>query len=394
MKTSVRYFLSFLLLMCASTSQIDKNSKRFTLNGEIIGQDTGTIILSYAPDLKWVYNTTYIKNGKFLFSGLIAEPTQAQIIGDNELNSTDLYIEPGRMYITLTKNKFKDFKMTGSKTQDELNQLNLMVKPINKKLSILNKKHNQINDSIMSSRNRAELIKLQKEAKEIENQSSSLRKEINSTYLSFVLNNPQSYVTPYYLDILALNGVIPYDSLKSIFYGLQINIQNSIIGKKIQDEIRKKDNIIVGATVPDFTAKDLNNKTITLSQFKNKNVVIMDFWASWCEGCRAGFPHLKNLYHKYNSQGLDIIAFSYLDVNKETWVSAINHDSINMWHNVATIFRDGDTINKGIAENYPLPGIPLTILMGKDGKVLCSWRGYSKEYEESLEKKLIEIFKY
>ncbi len=394
MKTSPPIFLFILLLIWSCNLKENKNSKTFTLNGEITDQNAGILILSYTPDLVQFNDTAIIKNGKFHFSGSIQEPTLAQISTIDGVNSADLYIEPGKMFITLTKNKLKDFKMTGSKTQDELNQLNLMLEPINKKLSNIWKERNLLNNKIINTKDRAELIKLQQKAKEYDDQSPGLRKELNLTYLKFVRDNPQSFITPYYLDVLALNGWIPYDSLKSIFYGLNSNIQNSKIGKKIKEEIRKKDNIIEGAIVPDFTAINLNNNTITLSQFKNKNVVIIDFWASWCEGCRAAFPHLKALYEKYNPQGLEIIAFSFRDINKEAWISAINHDSINMWQNVATIFQNGDTINNGIVENYPLDGIPLTVLIGKDGKVLGSWRGYAPQYEDSLDHKLTGIFTY
>lgn len=395
MKANFYNFLTFLLLVCSCTSQDAKNPGKFTLNGKITGQDSGIIILSYSPSSSIRINdTALIKNGAFNFQGSIVEPTLAQIISENETSSADLYLEPGVMTVNLTKNRFRDLKMTGSKTQDELIQLNLMLSPINKNLSVLNKKRKLITDSILNSQNSNKIIELQKESKELENQYFRLRKELNNAYLKFVVGNPDSYVTPYYLDVLKINGIIPYDSLKLIFFGLHQNIQNSIIGKKIKEEIRKKDNIQKGATVPDFKAIDLNNNTITLSQFKNNNVVIVDFWASWCEGCRAAFPHLKDLYKKYNPQGLEIVAFEYRDVNKETWLSAINHDSINMWHNIATIFQNGDTVNKGIIDNFPLPGIPLTILIGKDGKVIGSWMGYSEQYVDSLDKKLSETFKY
>jgi len=395
MKANFYNFLTFLLLVCSCTSQDAKNPGKFTLNGKITGQDSGIIILSYSPSSSIRINdTALIKNGAFNFQGSIVEPTLAQIMSENETSSADLYLEPGVMTVNLTKNRFRDLKMTGSKTQDELIQLNLMLSPINKNLSVLNKKRKLITDSILNSQNSNKIIELQKESRELENQYFRLRKELNTAYLKFVVGNPDSYVTPYYLDVLKINGIIPYDSLKLIFFGLHQNIQNSIIGKKIKEEIRKKDNIQKGATVPDFKAIDLNNNTITLSQFKNNNVVIVDFWASWCEGCRAAFPHLKDLYKKYNPQGLEIVAFEYRDVNKETWLSAINHDSINMWHNIATIFQNGDTVNKGIIDNFPLPGIPLTILIGKDGKVIGSWMGYSEQYVDSLDKKLSETFKY
>jgi thiol-disulfide isomerase/thioredoxin len=395
MKAYFYNYLIFLLLVWSCTSQNDKKPGKFTLKGKITGQDSGIIFLSYSPSSSIRINdTAIIKNGAFNFQGSIVEPTLAQIISENEKFSDDLYLEPGVMTLNLTNDRFRDFKMIGSKTQNELIQLNLMLSPINKNISVLNKKRKLITDSILNSQNSSKIIEFEKESKELENQYSRLIKELNNTYLKFIVGNPDSYVSPYYLDILKINGIIPYDSLKLIFYGLHKNIQNSIIGKKIQEEIRKKDNIQKGATVPAFKAIDSNNNTITLSQFKNKNVVIMDFWASWCEGCRAAFPHLKDLYKKYNPQGLEIVAFEYRDINIETWLSARNHDSINMWYNIATIFQNGDTVNKGIIDNYPLPGIPLTVLIGKDGKVIGSWMGYSNQYVDSLDKKLSETFKY
>lgn len=39
---------------------------------------------------------------------------------------------------------------------------------------------------------------------------------------------------------------------------------------------------MIGAVAPDFKATDLNNQIVTLSQFKNKNIMLLDFWASWC----------------------------------------------------------------------------------------------------------------
>lgn len=387
-------FLPLLILLLSCSPKDNNHFKEFTLNGKIIGQNSGELILKYKPDLIEIIDTAVITRGKFHISGLIPEPTLAQISAIDGTNNAELYLEPGKMSLILTKNKFKDFEMAGSKTQTEQNQLYLMLEPVNKQLLTINKGIEALNKQIIITKDRDELIKLQQEVKELGNKRPDLKKELDSVYLKFIRENPQSYLTPYYLDVLALNGVIQYDTLKSMFYNLHSNIQNSKTGKKLKEEIRKKDNIIEGAIVPDFNAVDLNSKMIALSQFKNNNVVIIDFWASWCQGCRAAFPHLKTLYKKYNPHGLEIIAFSYKDLNKEAWISAINQDSIDMWYNIATVFQNGDIINEGIIDNYPLDGIPLTVLIGKDGKVKGSWRGYALQFEDSLDKKLLEIFKF
>lgn len=51
--------------------------------------------------------------------------------------------------------------------------------------------------------------------------------------------------------------------------------------------------------VPDFTLQKLNGGTITLSEFKGKKPVVVDFWASWCPNCRRDMPNLNRFYEKY-----------------------------------------------------------------------------------------------
>ena len=113
------------------------------------------------------------------------------------------------MQVTLTKDKFKDVKMVGSKSQEELKELSKF-------------------EESMSNH--------------------------DSIWLSFVLKNPKSYVAPYYLQKLEANQVISIDSLKSIFKGLDLTIQNSRYGRLIMGDIRKKENILKGAFASEFSS--------------------------------------------------------------------------------------------------------------------------------------------
>ncbi|HET7890115.1 MAG TPA: redoxin domain-containing protein [Candidatus Sulfotelmatobacter sp.] len=63
---------------------------------------------------------------------------------------------------------------------------------------------------------------------------------------------------------------------------------------------------------PDFTLPQLNGQELRLSAYRGK-VVLLDFWASWCEPCRVETPHLIELQQKYGERGLQIIGVSMDD---------------------------------------------------------------------------------
>jgi hypothetical protein len=152
MKNTMTFLFVLNILFFSSCSRPQKvNNNSFTLHGEIIGQETGKVFLSYGFGLTYHKDTAKIENGKFSFKGLINEPTRALIIGGDE-NRTDIYLEPGVINVTIIKDKFKAIKVSGSKSQVELENLN---KAFEK---------NTDHDSII---------------------------------LSFVIKSPKSYLTPY-----------------------------------------------------------------------------------------------------------------------------------------------------------------------------------------------------
>jgi thiol-disulfide isomerase/thioredoxin len=339
-----------LILSClflTYCNQGKKVAKSFTLQGEIIGQDTGKIVLLYGFFTEYHADTAIVVDGNFSFTGTVKEPTIAYIHLDGDhFNRNDIYLEPGVMNITLNKDNFKDFRLVGSKSQKELDELNMLLESSNNP------------DSIM---------------------------------LDFVANNPKSYLTPYYLTQLDRYQKISPDSMKFIFNGLDLSIQSSRFGRMVEGAINVHNNTTIGSLATDFKAIDINNEIVTLAQFRGKNVVLLEFWSSWCVPCRQGFPHLKALYNKYNSQGLEIIAIALYDHNRETWESAINEDTLSMWYHVATIFRTAETINEDLCIDYPFGPIPQTILIDKGGRVIGHWIGKSEESEKDLENTLADI---
>jgi thiol-disulfide isomerase/thioredoxin len=395
MKTFLPTLFAILILISSCTSHVDKNSPKFTLQGEITGQDSGIIVLSYYSDPKLIRDTAEIKNGKFLFTGKILETTLATLRDGNGLELAVVFFEPRKMEISIFKDKITKFKMTGSKAQNESELLNKMENPFHEKISMLRDQYNKINDSIKNSKNDSVKILLEKKIEEIDKMWSQTKKKIDSTEIKYILDNPRSFISAVYLNMLEANEVISLDSTKSIFKGLDNTLKNSRYGKEIIERNRKMENILIGAQAPDFKAIDLKKQIVTLSQFKGKSVVLLDFWASWCVPCRESIPHLKKIYNKYHSKGLEVVAVSE-DMNRKAWIDAVIQDSTGMWYHipVAERYAEGPSqiTNDDIYQNYFVQAIPVTMLIDKNGRIIFRHVGYSKESESLLDKQLSQLF--
>jgi peroxiredoxin len=382
-------FLTCLVLFNCSR----KKTNEFTLTGKISGLDSGKIILNYVPDNKPVLDTVEILNGGFTFHGQIKEPLFSALYMDRNLNRASLFIEPGTMTIYLLKDDFKDFKMNGSKSQDEVFFLNNLLKPYEDKNNSLYSDWSKISDSLKNSTDENKNSDLQNQMDNLRSLMSRIDEIADSIKLRYVTDNPKSYVSAYYLQSMTVgNEKISLDSLKSVFNKMDTTVQKGKYGNRISDDIRKRENTQIGAMAPDFKATDLNNQTITLSQFKNKNIVLLDFWASWCVPCRNNIPNLKKNYNEYHNKGLEVIAIS-LDNNKKAWAEAVQQDGTNIWYNIhhgLNIFNPGDIKEQDVYANYFYNSIPTQILIDFNGKIIGLWVGSSSDNKESLESILAE----
>ena len=390
MKTSISYLLLLLCLTLTNCKPNEKQNNQFTLNGKIIGQDAGTIIIRYVPDSTVVFDTLQIIKGEFVFKGTINYPLQVNLNAGNQLNETRLYIEPGVMNLVLTKDKFSGFKLTGSKTQEESELLVKLEEPLNKILLSLRDQISKNNDLINNSPNAAIKKQLEKENEEIEKRRSNALNDQYGIWLSFIKSHPKSVLVPSYLGMLEQRNYMSFDSLKVNVNRLDSKVKESRDGKNLLKYIRIKENTQIGKIAPDFSAIDSNNQPLTLSQFRGKNVVLIELWASWCGPCREGFPYLKTIHRKYHPKGFEIIAVT-LDQDKKTWMSAVKEEGIDNWYNTATQFRQSESLNNNIFQNYPKGPIPRSFLIDKEGKIIGSWGFYSKADEETLDKILDKL---
>lgn len=116
--------------------------------------------------------------------------------------------------------------------------------------------------------------------------------------------------------------------------------------------------ISAGAPAPDFKLPLLDGGQMTLSQHKGKEIVILDFWASWCPPCRASMPIVEEVAAAYKDKGVVLYA-----VNQDEDAATIQKFLTAQKLNVTVALDKGGAVG----DQYGAAYIPLTVIVGKDG---------------------------
>jgi thiol-disulfide isomerase/thioredoxin len=121
--------------------------------------------------------------------------------------------------------------------------------------------------------------------------------------------------------------------------------------------------LVAGAAFPEFEEKDLDEKPLSLANYKGK-VVLIDFWATWCGPCVAELPNVIKAYNKYHDKGFEIVGVS-LDSEKEKLVAFIKENKMP-WPQ----YFDGKGWESKLGTKYGINSIPATYLVDKEGKII------------------------
>ena len=131
-----------------------------------------------------------------------------------------------------------------------------------------------------------------------------------------------------------------------------------------------------GTIAPDFTASDVDGKTFRLSDHLGKSVILLDFWSTFCEPCKAEFPHLRALYDEQKAKGLLVVGVA-MD-GPETVADV--HAFVKRFELDFPIVTDEDS---RIASLYdPKKSMPLSVLIGRSGRIAVVREGYNPGEEK------------
>lgn len=394
------FYLSFLVLLLAGIISCgENNSKQFVLNGYVENaEEAETVWLFYIiqKDGKWleIKDSAQVVNGQFEFKGTIEGLTGAYI-KINEVPSR-IYLEPALMKMTVDRNVPYTYKLSGTSVDAENDEI---MKQLENNRKLCSEKYLNIsslseemdshnddstNDSLANVLNR-----------EITEYQVLDRDSANEIRFDFISKHPDYQIIPDLLYQISDKGTVRADTLRKIYTALPENVRNSMVGRLANEQIswlEYKENSFVGCTAPDISGTTFSGDVIKLSGFRDKNYVLLDFWASWCGPCLRGIPQIESIYEKYDGKGLEIIGIS-LDDDKMEWENAINKYRLNAkWDQILNIpSADNILFDKSdISEAYSIEYIPLYVLIDKQGKVIGRWQHIGQEELSFIDKTINE----
>jgi thiol-disulfide isomerase/thioredoxin len=137
------------------------------------------------------------------------------------------------------------------------------------------------------------------------------------------------------------------------------------------------------ATAPDFTVKDLDDKDVSLSQYKGK-AVLVNFWATWCEPCREEIPWLIQFQNKYSAKGFTVLGIAVDEEGKKVVQPYVLKERFDV-NGTPTPMNYPILIgNDSIGDKFGgLIGYPTSILISRDGRIVKKITGIINEEEIS-----------
>jgi peroxiredoxin len=140
-----------------------------------------------------------------------------------------------------------------------------------------------------------------------------------------------------------------------------------------------------GGGASDFTTRDIDGKTVRLSDHLGKETILIDFWATYCEPCRAEFPHLQKIYEQQKAKGFVVLAVSMDGPETVATVPQIARS----YDVTFPVLLDEDS---SIASMYnPKKSAPLSVLIDKNGRIVRVREGYNPGDEKLVEDDVVKL---
>lgn len=356
----------FVMLFCAFSPFLPEAEKGFTLNGNLSGFADGTkfYLEDITSGMGQMMDSTQVQNDQFQFKGHLPEGVRKVWVRTKDFSDyKSFWLENSVIQFQAQKGKFRQAEIKGSATHSSESQLYASLSSNDKKI-----------DSLETLRQK-DTSKVQRNL--LKKQINQLEEQKKQQVVTFIQNNPNSILSIYQMNTWATTWGRELSA--KLYAPLSPVLKNSPYGQNVGAYISLNQDIKIGSPFVDFNQENLQGKTVKLSDYQGK-VVLLDFWAAWCGPCREDNPKLVATYQEFHEKGFEILGVS-LDTRKEHLQEAVIKDKLP-WVNVSDY--NGDKNRAALI--YGVSGIPDNFLIDKNGKIVA--RGLRGE---KLREKLKEL---
>jgi thiol-disulfide isomerase/thioredoxin len=343
----------------------DTGYAAFWLSGRI-GQynSPATIYFDYMDGQQSHSDSAILQDGVFGFTGRVSGPAMVRMafapLGDGKEKA--IYTGDARYFFIsneriniLSKDSLSDARIMGSKTYEEYAAFNAF---IGGSMMDLTKQANaDFNQGSM-----------------MDKADTNFRNRVDSLFhfrvgqrrnrlLAYARSHPASFFSLVALSELTAKHE-DLDSTLPVYNGLDTSLKETFLGIELHQRMASLGAIVVGAMAPVFSEPDMQGKAVSLSSYRGKYVLV-DFWASWCEPCRAENPNVLKAYQQYKDKGFDVLSVS-LDDKQDRWAAAVKQDGLP-WKQVSDLKGWGNDA----ATLYAIRAIPSNLLIDPQGKIVA-----------------------
>ncbi len=358
------FYIVILLIAIVSCQQ----KPGFVITGNIQNAEGESVVLKKAAGRDYVtIDSTIISNNTFKFEGSVDFPDMYFLEILQVTSPKNIFLENSAISVTGDAQAFDEIEITGSTSEMEFQDYLTLIEPAEKKMEVIFTEY----PLAQQSGDEAKI-------KELFDEYTLIEQEINEVGKQFIVTHPTSFVSAGVLGHLA--GNMEADEIEELLNVLDTKLAiNPVIGE-LQEKVKTLKITAIGQPAPDFELNDANGNPIKLSDKIGSKLLLLDFWAAWCNPCREENPNVVAVYNKFKDKGFDVFGVS-LDQDKEAWLQAISDDKLTWTHVSQLEGWTSDAVDK-----YAISSIPANFLLDENGIIVAKdLRG------EDLENKVKEL---
>lgn len=388
--------LKSLAILAITTLAVSCEQGGTSIEAEVSGTDEVTLVAVNGNKTDTV-GSIDASGGSFT-QQLEIDTAQLYFLFADENLTIPIFVKPGeQVQLNISAGQPDgDYTVSGSEESERIKKITNVVDSAMARIDSLNK----VSQEMQNDPNFMQ-IRMQLQAK-----FEDILKNAASEYRQMIDEKPGSIANVFIFSqgigntpILSVQEDFEYyqkvaDGLQENYPELEItkNLQNRMGAlrkeKQRADELAKANEAIKpGSPAPEISLPNPEGETMQLSDLEG-NVVLVDFWASWCRPCRVENPNLVRIYNEYKDEGFRVFSVSLDGMPqqqnpKDQWVQAIEQDNLTWDYHVS----DLKGWSSSVVPKFGFQGIPYTVLVDRDGNIIeTNLRG------PQLEAKLKEVF--